>query len=357
MDVLAATSKSDLFVSVVAPVRNAEGYVEGYVRDVARILASRFKDYEVVLIDDHSRDGTVQRVQALQQTIPNIQLYCLARHIGPDAAFVVGLEHSIGDVVITMDPCCDPVEPFLELIEKYLKGKELIYGLRRDRARRGRTDAYEWLASVFYWLFRTITREDVPVQASSLRLLSRRIVNAFLENRDRYSLFNVIPAFAGFPYAVLAYERINRSGVPLKHDYLDAIGRAISILLLSSKRPLRLMTAGSLAGAFLSLIYGIYVVVVHVVKSDVAEGWASLSLQIAGLFFIQFVILAVLSEYIIRLFTHSQNRLPYLIARESSSLVLSRKAELNVRSGALLPEDAGTLVSPALEKEGGRSAE
>ena len=325
--------KSDLFVSVIAPVRNAEHYVEKFVRELSPVLSRNFKDYEIVLVDDNSRDKTVSCIRDMQVETPNVQLYCLARRVGLESAHVVGLEHAIGDVLITMDACSDPVGPVMEMIDKYHAGREIVYGLRQDRIRKERAGLYQWLARAYYGLYRAITGEDVPVGVSSFRLLSRRIANAFLENRDRYDLFMVIAAFAGFPYTTVQYERTNRSGEPVRVDYVDAMGRAISTLLLSSKRPLRLMTFGSLVGAFLSLLYGGYVLVVHLIKDGLAEGWASLSLQISGLFVLQFVIMAIMSEYLIRIFVHTQNRLPYLIVGESSSMVLSRKAELNVTQG------------------------
>jgi glycosyltransferase involved in cell wall biosynthesis len=322
--------RSDLFVSVVAPVRNAENYVEAYVREISGLVSAHFKDFEIVLVDDHSRDGTAERIRRLQAAIPNVQLYRLARHVGQETAYVVGLERAIGDIVVTMDARFDPAGPVMELIAEYYRGYEIIYGLRQDRAGHGAHHPYQLLSRGFYRLYHAITGEDIPAEISSLRLLSRRVVNTFLENRDRYNLFMVIASFVGIPYATLRYERINRSGEPARSDYVDAVGRAISLLLLSSKRPLRFMTFGSVIGAIVSLIYGAYVLAVHFVIGKNAEGWASLSLQISGLFFLQFLILAIMSEYLIRIFVHSQNRLPYLIMEESSSMVLSRKVELNV---------------------------
>ncbi len=102
------------------------------------------------------------------------------------------------------------------------------------------------------------------------------------------------------------------------------------MLLLSSHEPLRFLTVLAVGGALLNVIYSLYVLAVNIFKADVAEGWTSLSLQSSFMFFLLFLILGVLSEYIGRLFIHNQNRPFYLIAREKRSLVLSRKDELNV---------------------------
>jgi glycosyltransferase involved in cell wall biosynthesis len=267
----------------------------------------------------------------LQRSMRNLQLYCLARRVGTDSAFVIGMEHAIGDVVVTVDAACDPPEAINELIDLYFAGNEIVYGVRKRGPGLRRMKTYQWVSERFFAAYRRITGEDVPVEHSNLRLLSRRVVNTFTENRDRYNLFPVIAAFTGMPYRTLPYAQTLRAGAHVEPDYVEGLGRAIHLLLLSSKRPLRWMTAASLVGAALSVVYAAYVVIVHILQADsLAEGWASLSLQIAGLFFVQFVILAIMSEYLIRIFVHTQNRPRYIITRESSSLVLARKDDLNV---------------------------
>jgi membrane protein implicated in regulation of membrane protease activity len=101
-------------------------------------------------------------------------------------------------------------------------------------------------------------------------------------------------------------------------------------MLLTSKWPLRLLIVAAMIGATVNLLYSAYVVGVALFVGGVAEGWTSLSLQMATMFFIMFVILGLLSDYVLRLIVHNQRRPHYLIARERSSLVLSRKQELNV---------------------------
>lgn len=339
-------ARSDLFVSVVAPVWNASQWVQTYIEEMSALLERHFKDFEIVLVDDHSSDGTVAVIERLQRSCRNLQLYCLARRVGMDSAFVIGMEHAIGDVVITMDAARDPIGTVTQLIDRYYAGQEIVYGLRAGRDGGGGRTVYRRLSKLFFRVYRGVTGEDVPPDLSSLRLLSRRVVNTFTENRDRYNLFPVIAAFTGIPYATLSYAGMERSGAPRQVDYFDSASRAIYLLLLSSKRPLRWMTAGSLVGAILSLAYAAYVVVLHLFRgNELAEGWASLSMQVAGLFFVLFLVLAVMSEYLIRVFVHTQNRPPYLITRETSSLVLARKAELNVSSARGAGGDVAVLES------------
>jgi len=323
--------RSDLLVSVVAPLAGGDD-VEGFVRQVSALLAQRFNDYELVLVDNATA-GADERIGRLQRELRNIQLYTLARAVDSDACFVIGLERAIGDLVVTLDPASDPAERIADMIRVYDEtGADIVYGVRRERVEAGMgSSLYDWAAKCFFALYRWITREDLPAAASSFRLYSRRALNSFLDNRDRYSLFPVVATFSGYAYRELPYDSI-RTGKNASKPLIGGVGRALRILLLSSHRPLRLLSLAAVVGAGLNFLYSLWVVGVNLFKGDVAEGWTSLSLVLAMMFFLLFVILGVLCEYIGRLFMLGQDRPPYVIASESRSLVLARKRELNVRS-------------------------
>ncbi|UIE37304.1 glycosyltransferase [Leptodesmis sichuanensis] len=323
--------QSDVLVSVVSPICNAESWIGEYLQAISALLAHEYKDYEIVLVDNGSTDNTVAVVEQLQQELRNIQLYSLARSIPHESAFVVGLEQAIGDVVITLDAAYDPIDPILEMVQLAYSGVDIVYGLRSDRlSQKGGFSLYNWLSQIFFRFYRQITKENLPIAASTLRLYTRRAINSFLDNSDRYSLFPVIAAFSGLRYQTFTYQRLNRTGLPTNQSYSAAISRAFRLIFLSSHYPLRLLSFTALAGAFLNVIYSFYVLFVNLFKSKVAEGWTTLSLQNSVMFFILFMILAVLSEYIARLVMTNQNRPFYFVTRESRSLVLVRKKELNV---------------------------
>lgn len=332
---LTSSPRADVLVSVVAPTRNAAPYIEAFLRDATAILQPRYRDYEIVVVDNVSTDDTVPRIESLQSNLKNVQLYCLEHRVDRDMAYVVGLEQAIGDVIITLDPGADPVSLIPSLIERFEEGGvDVVYGLRGDR--RGgfsRGGIYDLAARVFYVAYRLVTGQRLPEAASTLRLYSRRSVNSFLDNRDRYDLFSVLATVSGFAYRELTYDRVLKVGAPGRPTLGEGILKATRLLLLSSQQPLRVLSLASLAGALLNLAYSGYVVLVNIFKEKVAEGWTSLSLQNSMMFFMLFVILAALCEYTVRLFMHRQERAPYSIIREKRSLVLTRKQLLNVQLG------------------------
>ncbi|HJT42159.1 MAG TPA: glycosyltransferase, partial [Rhizomicrobium sp.] len=221
-------------------VRDASSYIEDFIRQTGSALEPRFKDYEILIVDNGSRDGTVEKIEQMQKSVKNIQLYCLAAPIRREIDILAGIDQAIGDIVITMDAAYDPPQLIPQMVDEFQLGAEIVYGLRRDRlALRG---LYQRAARLFFSLHRSMTKADLPVAASSYRLMSRRVVNSFISVSNRFELFPVITAFTGFRYATLVYDRVARSGVRDRAEYFQAMQRAVRIMLLGSHYPLRLLT-------------------------------------------------------------------------------------------------------------------
>jgi len=330
---------SELLASVVFPIgADASEWLETRVGEIHAVLTGLFKDFEIVIVDNAG--GACQaEVQALQQRLRNIQYYRLAKPITEDAAFVAGIEAAIGDVVLSLDPRHDPAAVMADMVGLFYEGADIVYGVDELREQRDPI-ARRWFRWVFHRLYRWATDTELPAGVTRLRLLSRRAVNSFVDNEDRYELFYVIPFFAGLPNARLVYRRQDMTP-KIRQTFLRDLWRGISCIILSSNRPIRLISLVAVLGALASLCYSFYVVLVYF-TSEVAGGWSSLSLQVSGLFLILFLLVAVIAEYVGRLHVHLQRRLPYVIASESSSVLLQRKEDLNVsRVEDSLPGNVG----------------
>ncbi len=322
--------KSDLLISIVVPVHNAEAYAAERLGALAALLAAHYADYEIVVADNASSDGTAAAIEGLAERIANLQYFRLLRRVPEDTAYAIGVEEAIGDYVVTMDLEYDPPEIIPQLTEIAQRGHEIVYGAPlRDPMKRG---LRRFLSQRYYRVFQQLSGHALPAHSSRFRLLSRRAVNSFLDNPDRFVLFSVAPALSGLPYTTLDYQRHDtpRAGRAPRESLFDNAGRAFRTLFLASDRPLRGLTLLSLVGAFLNLGYSVYVLAVAFFKARVAEGWASLSLQVTAMFFLLFLILAVISEYLSRLMLLNQARPPYLIGHESRSRVMRRAQRPNV---------------------------
>lgn len=321
----------DVFVSVILPVRNAADYIEQVLLAVERQLRPAFHHFEIVVVDDASADATVTIVEALRQRIENVQLYALTRPSGLDIALVAGLDNSIGDFVFTLNPQTDPVELIPALWRRSQgDGHEVVCGVRSDRLAGG---IRSWANRTFYRVFEAATGLRVPLGISDLRLYSRRVVNYITQNNDRHLLLKVLPLFVSPRVGTVGYTPVRR-GRERERSMTTALLSGITILLSSSVRPLRLLTLMSLMASSLSLAFAIYVLAVALLKEDVVEGWISLALPMAVMFFFVSTILGMLSEYIYMVAQQSGNRPVYTIAKEATSSVADLRQKLNVVDGS-----------------------
>ncbi len=318
---------SDTFLSVVAPVRDASPWIATAIGEMDALLQGAFRNYEIVLVDDASQDDTVEIILRLQKSVPNLQLYCLNRRRGLQVALVAGLDNSIGDFVITLNLETDSPSLIPCLWEYAAAGNESACGVRQG----GRTGL---LGKMFYRLFFASTGHRIPPGITDLRLFSRRVVNYIGQNNDRHMLLKVLPFFVLRKVPTLEYAAQSRpGGFGDSGARTSALG-AVAILLATSVRPLRFLTLMAMVASSLSLAYAVYVVVVAVFKAHVVEGWVSLALPMAAMFFFLSMILGVLSEYIYLLAQQSGNRPVYSIISESTSSVLNVQRKLNVVDGS-----------------------
>jgi glycosyltransferase involved in cell wall biosynthesis len=325
-----STPALDAFISVIAPLRDASRHVEEIILEIDRTVRGLARHYEIVLVDDASRDDTVEIVQRIQKKVENIQLYCLNRRSGLDVALVAGLDNSIGDFVITLNVERDPIALIPMLWEKALQGNEAVCGVRKDWSGGG---LHARANRMFYAAFESTTGLRVPAGLSDLRLYSRRIVGYITQNNDRHLLLRVLPYFASHRVVTLEYEPLKRGDGFGPRSWPDALLAGLTILLASSIRPLRLLTLMALVASSLSLLYAVYVLGVALLKKHVVEGWESLALPMAVMFFFIFTILGILSEYIYMLSQQSGNRPVYSIVKESASSALEIERKLNIVDG------------------------
>jgi polyisoprenyl-phosphate glycosyltransferase len=320
--------RTSSFVSIVIPVCDAASFLQGALVELDHAASQRFQYYEIVLVDDLSTDRTVDIILEAQKVLKNLQLYCLSRRSGIELAFVAGLDHCIGDIVITLNLESDPV-PLVERLWEASRSGEVEFVCGTGTGRKGP------LFRLFRSAFRQTTGIELPIGMTWARLMSRRVANFVVQNNDRHLLLSVLPFFASHGVEVVPYELHTRrqkgGGSGFRRSGLaGSISRGTTILLASSAKPLRILSVLSVAASALSLAYTGYVVLVALLKSQIVEGWISLALPMAAMFFLISTMLGILSEHIYTLSQSSRNRLLYSIKREERSSVLEIQQRLNV---------------------------
>jgi glycosyltransferase involved in cell wall biosynthesis len=307
-------------VSIVVPLQQDAPLLEEIVTEIDQVIGASFRFFEIVLVDDGSTDGTVAAVQALLKKVQRVRYLRLSRPFGRDVAMSAGIESTIGDVVVTLDPKTDPVSIIPQMIDLCRKSGGIIHGMAENPAHRSLVR--DWVGGLFRNYCRKRLGVEIKRGVSDLRVMSRQAVNALLQVREQNRYLRVLTLTLGYQHEFFPYTLQSRGTGPRVTPWHSEIATAIDLLAANTRHPLRMVTAAGLLGAFLNLLYACYVVVIFLIKPTVAEGWTTLSLQLSGMFFFVCLILAVLSEYVGTILGEVRSRPLYFIAQESNSSVL-----------------------------------
>jgi dolichol-phosphate mannosyltransferase len=302
-------------------------------------------DYEIVLVNDGSRDRTWAIMQDIAASDPRLVAINLSRNHGHQLALTAGLDLCRGDVILVIDADLqDPPELLGEMLATMERERaDVVYGVRKSRA--GETAFKRATAHGFYRLLSRATEVDIPVDTGDFRLISRRALDAFLAMPEQARFIRGMVAWIGFRQVPLAYNRDERFAGETKYPLKKMIKFALDALTGFSSAPLKL---ASHAGLLLSL--GSVLIVLYILagwlSGQSVPGWTSLMLVVVVLGAIQMFVLALMGEYLGRLYNQAKNR-PLYIVQEIAGR--SPAAEQASRLGVI-----ASGVSPAPVKREGQ---
>lgn len=310
------TAKQDIFVSViVAPKKDGDNLAD-YCKELTGFLMERYANFEIIVIDNFFSHERIAPVINLLDRLPCIRIVRLSRSYQHDTAVMSGIEAAIGDYVVITDPELDAIEDIETIVLKNKK-IDIIQGVA-DVTDRKMLDS-SMGRRIFYWYNRRYLGIDVPVQATYFIALSRRAVRAVSSAaRQEVYLRHTIKTI-GYSYDTLTYK--TKEDPTRSTQFRTGVVEALGIVSSHSTHPLRVMSWVGFVASVLNLIYAIYVVSVTVFKGDVAEGWTTMSLQLSGMFFILFIFMIVLSEYIGKILSETRRDTRYLVMDELTSTV------------------------------------
>lgn len=330
------TVRSDLFVSVVAPMHNDAAIVAPFVDEVIGVLRTHYLNYELVIVDDGSGDGTVDAIRPLLDRYECIRVVQLSREFGEEIAIAAGLDSVIGDFVVVMMPNTDPPALIPTFVDRARQGAGVVFGIRSERV--GDSAFVRLFAPLFYWYDRHFLHLGIPKDSSQFRALSRQAVNAVVQIRDRTRYLRVLSADVGYAHSGISYQPINRNPARPVRSFWSRLSVAIDIVVANSRHPLRFVTVLGVTGAALNALYALYVIAIFLYKRRVAEGWTTLSLQSAGMFFLVCLVLTVLSEYVGHILVELSHRPLYYVRDEQNSRApIADQDRRNVVTQSLAP--------------------
>jgi glycosyltransferase involved in cell wall biosynthesis len=324
------------FVTVVATVADAESFVESFVRECLAVLRAHYRDFELILVDDASTDGTVAEVDRLLKGAPALRLVRLARPFGPDVALTAGLDSAIGDYIVLMQPERDPPGEIPALVRLAEEGFGVVTGVAPNRP--GEPVWKRATRRGFYAACNRVLGIRYPRDATRFQALTRAAAGAAGRARPKCPQFPVLAAQVGYGGATHAYRTLPHRGGRRAPGLRGMLDRALSVVVMNSMSPLRLVSYLGIGAGLMNLLYACYVVGVNLFKSHVAEGWTTLSLQMSGMFFLVFLILVMACEYIGRTLEEAQDRPVYHVLEErngSEQLQLTDRRNVLERSEAV----------------------
>jgi glycosyltransferase involved in cell wall biosynthesis len=272
----------------------------------------------VLYVDDGSRDDTWAVLQDIAAADPSVRLLRLARNFGKEIALTAGLDQVDTDAVVILDADGqDPPELIGEFVEKWRQGFDVVYGTRTRR------DGEGWFkratAAAFYRVINRLSDTPIPPDTGDFRLMSRRVVEALGQMRERQRFMKGLFAWVGFRQVALPYARAPRLAGDSKFNYWRLWNLALEGITGFSTVPLRAATYLGLGAALLAFVYGVWVIAKTLVWGDPVQGWPSMMAVILFLGGVQLIALGILGEYLGRLYLEAKQRPLYLVSERRDS--------------------------------------
>lgn len=297
-------------VSVVAPCYNEELVLPEFHRRVAAVCAAVGMSFEIVLVNDGSRDGTWAVMQELAARDPNLVCVNLARNHGHQLALTAGLHTCRGRRILIIDADLqDPPEMLPRMLEHLDAGADVVYGQRRKRA--GETLFKRASAALFYRMVQRLASVPIPRDAGDFRLMSRRALDVLLDMPERHRFIRGMVSWIGFRQEPLLYDRDPRFAGETKYTLRKMLRFALDAVTGFSVKPLAL---ASIVGAFscaVALVLGLTAVTGWLIGGGSA--WVGLSALITMLAGVQLLAIGILGEYLGRLYEESKGRPLFVI--------------------------------------------
>jgi dolichol-phosphate mannosyltransferase len=299
-------------ISLVVPVYN-ESEVIGtfYQRASAALTALRGFTYELIFVDDGSRDDSFEQLAGLAAADRHVRVVKLSRNFGHQIAITAGVDHAQGDCVVVIDADLqDPPEVIALMVEQWRQGFDVVYGVRSERD--GESALKLATAAVFYWLLQRLTNIAIPRNVGDFRLMSRRAVDELKRLREKDRFVRGLVSWVGFRQTGVTYHRDSRYAGATKYPYRKMLKFAFDGITSFSTAPLKVATWMGYVAALAAILYLISVFVQKLLGFTV-DGWATIMVAMLFLGSVQLICLGILGEYLGRIFNEVKPRPMYVI--------------------------------------------
>jgi glycosyltransferase involved in cell wall biosynthesis len=306
-------------ISIVAPCYNEEEVLPIFHKRVTAVCQQLGHTYEIILVDDGSRDRTWEIITQLAATDPQVHGHRLSRNFGHQLALSAGLTQAEGQYILIIDADLqDPPELLPDMLQTLQTTKaDVLYAQRRSRP--GESAFKKSTASLFYRVLNLLSETSIPNDTGDFRLITRPVLNALIAMPEQHRFIRGMVSWVGFRQKPYLYDRQVRAAGETHYPFRKMFILAINAIASFSVRPLRLASYLGLGIACLSGIYLIWIIVSYFLFSRTVPGWASIIVTILFMGSIQLIVLGIVGEYIGRIYIESKRRPLFFITETTAS--------------------------------------
>ena len=297
--------------SVVAPVYNEDALVAEFCQRTIAALEPLGEPFEIVLVNDGSRDHSGDIIRQLHDQDPRIKVVNFSRNFGHQIAITAGMDYAQGQAVAVIDSDLqDPPEVITQMIDEWKRGYQVVFGVRGERE--GETAFKLATASLFYRLIRKITNVDIPLDAGDFRLMDRRVVDSLNSMREQKRFMRGLSVWVGFRQTGVTYKRDARKAGETKYPLRKMLRFAVDGITSFSTVPLRLATwLGLIAG--LIAIGGVGWALYSKFFGGVVRGWTTIMIVVGIGSSAQLLMTGILGEYVGSIYEEVKRRPLYVV--------------------------------------------
>ncbi len=316
-------------LSIVVPVFNEEQIIEELVRRISAAAESITPDYELIFVNDGSRDTSLQKLHEQCVANPKLHYISFSRNFGHQIAITAGMDYTSGDAVVTIDgDLQDPPELIAEMYAQYQQGFKVVYAKRL--ARKGETFFKRFTARSFYRIMAGLVSFEIPLDVGDFRLISRDVLEYLKEMKEYDKYLRGQIAWLGFKSTYVMFDRDERKFGTTNYPFKKMLRLAFNGITAFSDSPLKMATSMGFIVCGVSFLIGVYALWSYFMDHDtIVPGWASTIISITFLGGVQLLSLGILGEYISRIINNVRQRPLYVVDKTDKNL-----------AGPFSPEDA-----------------
>ena len=312
-------------ISIIIPAYNEQESLPILYERLTKLMDSMENyQFEVLFINDGSKDKTIEIIKELRQKDERICYVDFARNFGKEIAMIAGLDYATGDCVVFMDADLqDPPELIPELVKYWEQGYDDVYAKRRSR--KGETWLKKFTSKMYYRVLQHVTKVEIQEDTGDFRLLDKRCVNALKKMKESERCLKSMFSWIGYKKKEVLYDRDPRVAGSTKWNYVKLMDLAIDGITSLTTSPLRLSTFIAIPTFIVLFVYFVYVIAKSFIIHEAIQAFQAIILLILFFSGIQILLFGIVGEYLGRIFNETKNRPLYLVNEYNGKKEMNEK--------------------------------